>query len=90
MIEGYKKGLHIGRIDNNGPYSKENCRWETPEQNARNKRNTPYVTLDGRTFVPVHLAKEYFVKADTIRSRLRKGWKGWEAVFGKTFKLDQE
>jgi len=32
------KGMQIDRIDNNGPYTKNNCRWVTPKQNCQNRR----------------------------------------------------
>lgn len=46
---GYKEGLTIDRINNNGNYEPNNCRWVTNKEQQRNTRNNVFLTYNGET-----------------------------------------
>lgn len=47
-IAYWTEGLSIDRVDNDGPYSKENTRWTTQTEQMRNVRRNRHVFVDGR------------------------------------------
>lgn len=83
MKNGYKPGLSIDRIDVNGDYCPDNCRWATKELQANNTRSNLYLTIDGETHTAAQWSRKYGVCASTISYRYKKGWTDRECVFGK-------
>lgn len=49
MENGYDDTLTIDRINVNGNYSPNNCRWVTMKQQNRNRRNNKLITYKGET-----------------------------------------
>lgn len=68
------RGYSIERIDNNGPYSPENCRWATQKEQCRNQRRTVMLTARGVTRPMQEWADILGLKVNTIRHRMRVGW----------------
>lgn len=68
-------GRSLDRINNDGPYSPENCAWRTPREQAINSRNAHKITLDGETLALCEWADRLGIPAKTLSNRITKyGW----------------
>jgi len=63
----------LERVDNDGPYSKENCRWATQAEQSRNTRRNHFLTVDGVTRCISEWEEITGIKGPTIRYRIRHG-----------------
>lgn len=80
MIDGWRKGLSIDRIDVNGNYESSNCRWATSIEQGCNKRNNRKLSLDGETKTMSQWSRATGLKTSTICDRLATGWTIKEAL----------
>ena len=69
---GYQDGLTIDRIDANGDYCPENCRWVTQKEQCNNRTNNSLVTFNGKTQTLHQWADEKGIKYGTLWYRINK------------------
>lgn len=82
MENGYADNLTIDRIDVNGNYSPDNCRWITNKEQQRNKRNNVYLTYNGKTQTIHEWSIKLGIPASTIYYRYHKGHDALFCLFG--------
>lgn len=83
MRHGYADHLTLERINPDGDYEPNNCRWATMKEQARNKRNTKLIECGGEARTAAEWEEITGANRTTIGWRLKRGWTSREAIYGK-------
>lgn len=71
---GYQENLTIDRIDTNGNYEPNNCRWVNFREQISNRTNTIKLKYKNQIKPLSEWAKEYNIEISTLRTRISRGW----------------
>lgn len=74
ITNGYRIGLTIDRINVNGNYEPNNCRWATVKEQCNNMRKNITITHNGFTLTPPQWSELIGINPQILRWRKSHGW----------------
>lgn len=81
IASGYRDGLTLDRIDTDGDYCPENCRWATWDEQQNNRRNNTVFAFNGETKTLAQWCKSFGVEYSTAYKRIFiLGWSFHKAM----------
>lgn len=69
LCNGYKENLTLDRINVNGNYEPQNCRWTTVKEQMNNKRNNHLIEIEGEMLTISQISEKYNIPQSTVRWR---------------------
>ena len=83
LENGWKKGLSLDRINNDGNYSPDNCRWADAKMQARNKSTCVCFEHNGETKCMIEWCEHFGMPHYLACERHNRGAKEFETIFYK-------
>ena len=71
---GLREDLAIDRINNDGDYTPDNCRFVTLKENNQNRRSSKFYTINGETKNLQQWCDYYGIGRETVNTRLENNW----------------
>ena len=73
---GRPPGTTIERKDKDAGYCQANCTWVSAKEQARNRRSTVTVSVNGQLMTATEIALAAGISVTGALQRIRKGWQG--------------